>query len=117
MFGLTTALIGMGIVFSELIFLVFVTQGVTAFAKGIEAKKNPKNSVSGVDSPRAEVAAAAPSQEAGAEDDNVAAVIAAIVAYMSQGTMSVKTIVRLPGSAGSAWSMAGRQETMNLRQM
>lgn len=38
-FGLTVAAIGMGVVFVELIFLVFVINAITAAAKSIEGKK------------------------------------------------------------------------------
>lgn len=39
MFGLIVAVIGMGVVFAELILLVFLINAITAAAKSIEGKK------------------------------------------------------------------------------
>jgi len=111
-FGLTVAAIGMGVVFVELIFLVFVINAITAAAKSIEGKKTPA-----VVEPvkREEVPAAA--VRADEDQDEIIAVISAVAAYLGQSGTTVKAIRRLSGVPAPVWSAAGRLETMNLRQL
>lgn len=111
-FGLKVALIGIGIVFAALIVLVFVIKGIT---KG--AARREKNSVTSVKAVKKdERAPGAENQDKVTEDAELMAVIAAAVACLTQGTMQIKAITRRPGVSASAWSYAGRSETMKLRQ-
>jgi len=110
-FGLTVAGIGIGIVFFELALLIGVIYMITLVAKALTGKKNtlPEKKVA--------VEAAAPVIiEAEDNDDEIAAVIAAAVAYLTQGTSVVTAIRRVHGVSGPTWSLAGRQETMSARQ-
>lgn len=115
-FGLSVALIGMGIVFGALIFLVFVINAISAVSKMVEKKPDP---VAAPKKPEAAVQQAPVSAAAAAPEDesDVLAVIAAAIACLTQGTMAVKTITRITAAGVPAWSSAGRQETMNLRQI
>ncbi len=108
-FGLQVAIIGIGIVFVALTFLIGVVK-LMILATGNAVKKTPE--------PQAPVTKAAePAVAVKKEDDSdVIAVIAATVAFLTQGRMSIKTITRVPGGYAPSWSLAGRQETMNLRQ-
>jgi len=113
-FGLTVAGIGIGIVFFELVLLIFVIMLITFVARSIENRKKP-----GLPEKKAEVAvqAAAPVQAAAEDnDEEIAAVIAAAVAYLTQGASVITAIRRVNGTSGAAWGLAGRQETMSLRQ-
>ena len=113
-FGLGVAFIGMGVVFGALIFLVFVINAITAVSRMFDKKteaavKKPEAAVR--QSPAVTAAAV---QE---DDNDVLAAVAAAIAYISQGTMAVKTITRINGMPVPVWSSTGRQETMNLRQI
>ena len=116
-FGLTVAGIGMGIVFFELVLLVFVILAISKTAALIDVKKNVKSA-----EPLKTTAAAQAVEiqsleaEAGNDDDLVAVISAAIASFSSRG-MTIKAISRLPGINASAWSQAGRIDTMNLRQI
>lgn len=110
-FGLTVALIGMGVVFIELIFLVYVIRLITFIAGKIEAKKNPVTVKSSKQEETMQNDAEA------VDDEEIIAVISAAVAYLTQGSASIKTIKRLPGTAAPAWSAAGRMDIMNSRQL
>jgi len=114
-FGLTVAGIGMGTVFAELVMLVGVIWVISSAAKMIEGKKNPVTVKT--EQPQVVQAAPAPTVAAAQDDDDVAAVIAAAVAAFSKGTMVIKAITRMPGVQAPSWSMAGRQDTMSLRQI
>jgi sodium pump decarboxylase gamma subunit len=115
-FGISVSLIGMGVVFAALIFLIFVINAITAVTRMVEKKPDqvaaPKKPEAAVQQAPVSAAAAAPEDES-----DVLAAIAAAIAYLSQGTMAVKTITRITAAGVPAWSSAGRQETMNLRQI
>lgn len=111
-FGLTVAFIGMGVVFIELIFLVYVIRFITFITGKIEVKKTPVTVKSSKQEETMQAAA-----EVAVDDEEVIAVISAAVAYLTQGSASIKTIRRLPGVAAPAWSAAGRMEVMNCRQL
>jgi len=51
------------------------------------------------------------------DDDEVITVIAAAVAYLTQGRGVLTTIRRVAAPGVPSWSLAGRQDTMNLRQI
>ena len=114
-FGLTVAGIGIGIVFFELVLLIFVILLITFAARAIENRKKPA-----LPEKKAEIAvqaAAIPAQIAAEDnDDEIAAVIAAAVAYLTEGASVITAIRRVNGTSGSAWGQAGRQETMSARQ-
>ncbi|MFZ5754689.1 MAG: OadG family protein [Bacillota bacterium] len=107
-FGLQVTLIGMGIVFIALTFLIFVINFMASVTGSTVKKKSEAESVTKGADPAATV-----KKE---DDSDVIAVIAATVAFLTQGRMSIKTITRVPGGHAPSWSLAGRQETMNLRQ-
>ncbi|MCR4442534.1 MAG: OadG family protein [Peptococcaceae bacterium] len=113
-FGLTVTAIGMGVVFIELIFLVYVINVISWTSKRMDGKKNAAQVKTVKAESQAEVSAAALDTE---KDDEIAAVISAAIAYMTQGSTVIKVIRRLPGANAPAWSGAGRMETMNLRQI
>ncbi len=114
-FGLTVAVIGIGIVFSALVFLILVIKVMTMAVAASEAKAQPAT-VSPVK--KTEAPAAVPVNNETAQDESeVMAVIAAAVASLSQGRMVVKTITRLPGLHAPAWSYAGRTDVMSARQL
>lgn len=112
-FGLIVAAIGIGVVFLELILLIFIIKGISLFAGTIENRRNR------TDKQQVNHQAATETNlkiEAHEDNDEIIAVIAAAVASMSHGTAYVKAIRCLPGTNAPAWSYAGRSETMNLRQ-
>lgn len=110
-FGLQVTVLGIGVVFVALTFLIFVIKLMTKATEVSEAKKKMNNPVT-IEKER-------PSPEAlqtGEEDGEIIAAIAAAVAYLTQGQMSIKTIRRVKEDPVPVWSAAGRQETMDLRQ-
>lgn len=116
-FGLTVAAIGMGIVFFELVLLIVVIKLITMGSRAITGR-NGAQQPQQKPAPPAQAVVAAPAEIKAAEDDEdeIAAVIAAAVAYLTQGTAVITAIKRIQGTTGTAWSQAGRQETMSLRQ-
>lgn len=60
----------------------------------------------------------APAQTVAAaqDDDDVFAVIAAVIAAMSKEKMAIRVISRVQGIQATSWSLAGRQDIMSLRQ-
>lgn len=116
-FGLTVAVIGMGIVFLELVFLVYVIKAISRVAASIGQKKNsvaaedPRPDAEG----EAETFFTAPEQEGISAEE--LAVIAAAVACFSAGAVAVKTITRRTGRGLNPWTMAGSVETMQARQI
>ncbi len=112
-FGLTVAVIGIGVVFLELILLIFIIKGISLFASTIEKRRNRIDK--GKENHQ-ETTGTTLKIEACEDNDEIIAVIAAAVASMSHGTAYVKAIRCLPGTNAPAWSYAGRSETMNLRQ-
>ncbi|MGI6144242.1 MAG: OadG family protein [Clostridia bacterium] len=111
-FGIKVALLGMGIVFVTLVFLIYIIKFMTKVINVSETKK--KNIPEPVASKNEMI-----SQEQQmnvADDAEIVAVIAAAVACLTQGKMKIKTIKRVKEEKFSAWSIAGRQETMYLRQ-
>ena len=51
------------------------------------------------------------------DDDEIITVMAAAVAYLTQGGGVLTTIRRVAAPGVPSWSLAGRQDTMNLRQI
>lgn len=114
-FGLTVAGIGMGIVFTELILLVAVIFLISIASKMIEGKKNSAPAV--VVQKEEKLPGAEAEEKKEAEEDEVIAVIAAAVAACFQGQATIRSITHIAGASAPAWSHAGRQETMALRQL
>ena len=113
-FGLKVAFIGIGTVFSALIFLIFVIYAISAVAKALEPKTaytNEKKPDAAVE-PNPEILTAA-----NQDDGEIIAVITAAIAAYGQNSSHIRTITRVLGSAAPPWSNAGRVETMNLRQI
>lgn len=115
-FGLTVAGIGMGIVFLELILLIFVIYLISSGAARINGIKSPK-SVKPVQG-KAEPAPVAVSQSEQAANDNeeVLAVIAAAIACFDSN-VRISTISRIKGADSPVWSHAGRHDVMSARQI
>ena len=70
----------------------------------------------GETSPQAPEEAPAEAAAAVEEDADVVAVIAAAVAALSKQAVVIRVITRIPGMQAPSWSLAGRQDTMSLRQ-
>ena len=89
-FGLKVALIGIGIVFLALIFLIFVINVIGAVTKGLESRfpaKEPKKAGAGKKTDNA----------AKKEDDTeLVAVIAAAIAASNPNFLNIRTINRVP---------------------
>jgi hypothetical protein len=111
--GLQVPTISIGIILlTTLIFFIISILIQTKAAEASTAKKasgqpvDIKNEAASLDIPMPEEI-----------DDEVIAVIAAAVSCITNGTMRIKTITRIKENSVPAWSFAGRQETMNLRQI
>jgi sodium pump decarboxylase gamma subunit len=111
-FGIQATLLGLGIVFVVLVFLIYLVKFMTRVLNTSEAKKEDKPEP--VVSPKETVSQEQQLNAAG--DEDIIAVIAAAVACLTEGKMKIKTIKRIKEEKASAWSIAGRQETMYLRQ-
>lgn len=114
-FGLTVAGIGMGIVFLELVLLVFVIYAISKCAGLINEKRQPQGTKPVLAT--AEPAPLAVSQEVPSDGDDILAVIAAALACCGKDAKRIASITRTKAVGAEAWSHAGRQDTMNLRQM
>ena len=112
-FGLSVAVIGIGVVFSALVFLIFVIKAISAAARMIDNTVVTKKS----EPAASKVEVVQPVAVISKDDDEIIAVISAAIACLTEERMVVKTITRLPGYQAPAWSYAGRVETMNLRQI
>ena len=110
-FGLQVSILGIGIVFLALVFLIGVIKVMVKATELSEAKKNPDQSVGVQKTLNKQLIT--PTEE---EDSEVMAVIAAAITCMTQGKMRITTISRIREEQVSSWAAAGRQETINLRQ-
>ena len=110
-FGTQVMLLGIGIVFVVLVFLIFLIKIMTKVTNIFKAKKDTSKFV-------VMEKDLAPQEESLyiQDDSEIIAVIAAAVTCLSQGKMKIKTIKRVKEEYAPAWSHAGRQETMHLRQ-
>lgn len=115
-FGLTVAGIGMGIVFVELVLLIFVIYLISRGVAQVNRIKSPK-SVKPVQE-KAEPAPVAISQGEQAVNDNeeVLAVIAAAITCFDSN-VRISTISRIKGTDSPVWSHAGRHDVMSARQI
>lgn len=110
--------VGFGIVFLTLILLILVLTLQAWIFKGISGRgkkaKAPAPKPAPAQAPANPIPAPAPA--AAQEDEEIAAVIAAVVAMMSEsGNGLVVRSVRRVGSNTPAWSASGRQEYVNTR--
>jgi sodium pump decarboxylase gamma subunit len=113
-FGLTVALIGMGVVFVALYGLSLMISFLEYAVKALFSSKQIKKPEAGMKAAPAQVAAAKIEED----DTEIAAVIsAAIFAYglASGSTYRITNIKRAPALYSSPWFAAGRQQLMNER--
>lgn len=112
-FGLTVAVIGVGIVFIELIFLVFIIKGISWATCSFNQKKNKIEAA--VIETAIETDTVIPEQSGISEEEVV--VISAAIAHLLAGETRIKTITRKPGIRLNPWTMAGSMEIMQARQI
>ena len=112
-FGLTVAGIGMGIVFTELILLVGVIYVLSIFAGRINGSKPHKT----IKPDRVQEEFVSREADAASDEENVLVVIAAALACFGRNGTRIAKITRIKGASASAWSNAGRLDTMDLRQL
>lgn len=106
-FGLEVSVIGMGIVFIGLVFLIGVIKVMCMFTASIDKKK------SAIETVTPSVTATTSTEKNNSE---ILAVISAAVAMMTGGNGRIVTISRVREEYVPGWAAAGRQETMKLRQ-
>lgn len=104
--GLKVTAIGFSTVFVVLTLLMFIIQISGNFMAGLVKKTEAAPKVVPT-APTA--AAAAPVKQ---DDSELVAVIAAAIAACGS-TKTIKSITRVNGTAGAAWTVAGRTEVMN----
>lgn len=111
-YGLKVTLLGMGIVFIALYFLMFLIQVQSKFFT--LKSSNQVITINQVDS---RVEKPKPIQIKDYDDENeIAAVIAAAIAACGHQIV-IKNITRIYRNYGSPWAQSGRVETMKLRQL
>lgn len=112
-FGLTVALIGMAIVFAGLVVLIGLVKLLALVTSGIGKPKQEKKAAepAPVAAPVAEAAAPA----AGADDELIAVITAAIAAMMDGDNSGfvVRRVRRVSNTP--AWSKSGREEQVYSR--
>ena len=110
--------VGFGIVFLVLILLILILTIEGKIFQVLSGKKAPAKKAAPAPAPApAPVAAPAPAAAAADEDEEIAAVIAAVIAmYAAEGGNGlVVRSVRRVGMNTPAWSASGRQEYMGTR--
>ena len=111
-FGLSVAVIAMGIVFIALVSLMLIIQGsALVFQKKTD---EPKVTPKAAPAPAPAPVTVTPAK---ADDQELIAVISAAIASCGHHNVFIKTITRLTGTTGAAWAATGRTEYMNLRQL
>lgn len=110
-YGLKVTLLGMGVVFVALILLMFLIKAQSFIIASLTKKEDPKI-IEKIDKPET-----VPEREKQDEEDpdELIAVISAAIAALGYN-VSIKTITRVSGSQGSAWSQAGRNDAINKRK-
>ncbi|MGI6576416.1 MAG: OadG family protein [bacterium] len=116
MYGVQVTVIGMLVVFISLIGLSFIMEILRHFF-GVKEKILTKEKLA---PPSSALTAEVGGEETGNDDvpqEVVAAISSAITAYLNTTPrgVKIKIVRRAQAPAFSAWSMAGRQEQMNLR--
>ncbi len=107
--GLKVTAIGFSTVFIVLVILMFIIMAAGNFMSGIGKKSDAAPKVATA-APQAAAPAAAPAKQ---DDGELIAVIAAAIAACGGSTKAVKSITRVNGTAGAAWSAASRADAMN----
>lgn len=108
--GLKVTAIGFSTVFVVLTILMFIIMAAGSFMSGLGKKSEAAPKVATA----APQAAAAPAPAPAKQDDTeLIAVIAAAIAACGGSTKAVKSITRINGTAGAAWSAASRADAMN----
>ncbi len=110
-FGLEVAVLGMGIVFSALVFLIGVIKVLGMATEKLAEKKQASKSVAAKDN--AQEQKITPTAE---DNGEILAAISAAIACMTQGSGRIVTISRVREEDVPGWAAVGRQETMKLRQ-
>ncbi len=113
-FGLTVAAIGMGIVFCELVLLIFVIMLITFVSRAIENKRTT------LPEKKAEVvvqlaASASIEHNIQNEAEEVLVVIAAALAAMDNAEKRFIPLNRGDNNIHPAWYQAGQDEVMTLK--
>ena len=106
-YGLIVTLIGMGIVFIVLIFLVYLLEGIRIFANKDKEKKEAKTIETIEELPIVE------EKTEEKDDEELIAVITAAIAQLmgSQSNLVIKSIIRISDQT-PIWAKAGRQDQM-----
>ncbi|MDD3335231.1 MAG: OadG family protein [Eubacteriales bacterium] len=106
-FSLSVALIGILVVFTGLVILIFCMKGISLLANTGTKKEKKEKPIAPVAAP---TPIAAPVVEAGIPADVIAAITAAICVVMdgASGGFTVKHVRRI--SNAPAWNRAGREE-------
>ena len=110
-FGLQVAVIGIAIVFLTLVFLIYLIKFMTKLTSVSTSKKESPEPIVVVKEPVSQQEQLVP-----VDDSEIIAVITAVIASLTQSKTRIKTIKRTKAEKDSAWGIAGRQETMYLRQ-
>lgn len=110
-FGLKVALIGLGIVFCTLVFLILVINVISAVTKAFESKVEvaEKKPDVVVDNRVEDI------KTASQDDCEITAVFVAAITAYDQNSANIRTITGVTGTAAPSRSYAGWVETMGLR--
>ena len=107
--GLKVTAIGFTTVFVVLAILMFIIMAAGSFMAGLVKKSEAAPKVATA-APQAAAPATAPAKQ---DDTELIAVISAAIAACGGSTKAVKSITRVNGTAGAAWSVASRADAMN----
>ncbi|MFZ5943802.1 MAG: OadG family protein [Bacillota bacterium] len=112
-YGLKVTLLGMGTVFVALYILMLIIQGQAKFLAP-KTKKISQPVKEEIFQVKEDISA---TKAAAEDEDEIQAVIAAVIAVCGQQKNVIKSITRLSGQHGSVWSDSGRREIMSMRQI
>lgn len=108
--GLKVTAIGFTTVFVVLTILMFIIMAAGSFMAGLGKKSEAAPKVATATPQAAAATAPAPAKQ---DDTELIAVISAAIAACGGSTKAVKSITRVNGTAGAAWSVASRADAMN----
>lgn len=109
--GLQVTVVGFGVVFVILTLLMFVIGFQANIINGPGKKTEAAPKAAATPAPQA---AAAPAPVVQKQDDSeLVAVIAAAIAASGGSTKVIKSITRITGASGAAWTVASRADAMN----
>jgi len=113
-YGIKVAFLGMSTVFVALLILMFLIQAQSNFlAPKPKRKEDPTKEVNSNSNKEQPAAIKTVEND---DADEIAAVISAAIAACGHQVV-IKTITRISGTNGSPWTISGRTEAMNLRQL